>query len=574
LLAAAAIVLVSRGRMESARGAATARLTQLTSAEGIEESPAFSPDGRDLAYAGERGGRRKIFVKPLSVGDERQMTSGDFDDIQPAWSHDGKSVLFVRSKEPGTKLEPGDVFGWYTGGDVWQVDVASGKETRLVENAFNPAVSPDGTRIAVDASWAGPRRIWTVDARGLNPQQITSDVSEAVAHMRPRWSPDGKRIVFQNQESTNFDVRVADLGTKEIAWVTNDPSRDIQPSWSPSGRVIFFSTDRGGGLNLWRIPVSPEGKPIGAPQQLTTGAGQDVDSSVSGDGKRLAFSILKINSDLWRLPVSPETGRPTGAPEEVVATTREDSRGAWSPDGRQIAFNSDRAGEMNVWVVPVEGGAARQLTKGPGGDFQPNWSPDGSTIAFFSSRSGNADIWSIDVRSSVLRQLTRNPSIQINPFFSPDGASIAYHSDESGRFEVWVMRSDGSEARRLTSVGAGGHFLRWTSDGKSVLFRCPCSGQPRTMRVSLDGGEPQATAPVTGGSHISFSPDGSKILDVLAHKTIWVSPLSSGAPEKVFEFPDPDVRIDYPVWSPDGRWVVFDRFRPQGGDVWMMEGFE
>jgi hypothetical protein len=46
-----------------------------------------------------------------------------------------------------------------------------------------------------------------------------------------------------------------------------------------------------------------------------------------------------------------------------------------------------------------------------------------------------------------------------------------------------------------------------------------------------------------------------------------LSSLGSGAPEKVFEFPDPDLRIDYPVWSPDGRWVLFDRFRPQGGDI-------
>ena len=45
-------------------------------------------------------------------------------------------------------------------------------------------------------------------------------------------------------------------------------------------------------------------------------------------------------------------------------------------------------------------------------------------------------------------------------------------------------------------------------------------------------------------------------------------------PEKVFEFEDPDVRIDYPVWSPDGKWVLFDRFRPQGGDIWIMENIE
>jgi Tol biopolymer transport system component len=574
LAAAAAIVFVTRRRGEAPQATAMPRLTQLTTAEGIEESPAFSPDGRALAYAAESGGRRKIFLRSLSSGESRRLTSGDFDDVQPAWSQDGKSVLFVRSREPRAKLEPGDVFGWYTGGDVWQIDVASGRELRLVENAFNPSVSPDGSRIAVDASWAGPRRIWTVDTRGLNAQQMTTDVSEAVAHYRPRWSPDGRKIVFQNQESTKFDVRMADVRTKEIEWVTNDVPRDIHPAWSSDGRFIYFSSDRGGGLNLWRIPVSAEGKTSGKAQQVTTGAGQDVDTAVSRDGKRLAFTILKINADLWRVPVSPETGKPDDEPREVVATTREDSRGAWSSDGRQIAFNSDRAGDMNIWIAPVEGVAARQLTRGPGGDFQPNWSPDGSRIAFFSSRSGNADIWTVDVASGKLAQLTRAPSIEINPFFSPNGTSIAYQSDETGRSEVWMMRADGSGPRRLTGVGAGGHFLRWSADGTSVFFRCLCGGQPRVMSVPVDGGEPKPTAQVAGGSHISFSPDASKILDVVAHKALWISPLTSGSPSRVFEFPDPDVRIDYPVWSPTGGWVLFDRFRPQGGDIWSLEEVE
>jgi hypothetical protein len=60
-------------------------------------------------------------------------------------------------------------------------------------------------------------------------------------------------------------------------------------------------------------------------------------------------------------------------------------------------------------------------------------------------------------------------------------------------------------------------------------------------------------------------------MDVLGHRTLWCSPLRDGEPRKVFEFDDPESRIDYPVWSPDGRWVLFDRFVPQGGDVWSVE---
>jgi Tol biopolymer transport system component len=94
------------------------------------------------------------------------------------------------------------------------------------------------------------------------------------------------------------------------------------------------------------------------------------------------------------------------------------------------------------------------------------------------------------------------------------------------------------------------------------------------MKVSVDGGDPQPFAEMMGGSHISFSPDGSRIMDVVRNRVLWVSPVSGGKPEKVHEFSDPDVRIDYPVWSPDGKWVLFDRFRPQGVDIWTMSGVE
>ena len=136
------------------------------------------------------------------------------------------------------------------------------------------------------------------------------------------------------------------------------------------------------------------------------------------------------------------------------------------------------------------------------------------------------------------------------------------------------MKADGTSPRQLTRVGVTGHFLRWTPDGQSVLFRCPCGGTPQTLRVPLSGEEPQPVGEVAGGAHMSLSPDGSRVMDVVAHKVLWVSTLIGGKPEKVFEFADSDARIDYPVWSPDGRWVLFDRFRPQGGDVWVMEGLD
>ncbi len=574
-LAALAYVLFDRSRgterdrAGSGAGSATRQLAQWTFDATLEEWPAWSPDGMRIVYTAERDGFKKLVVKTIAGGAESQTTSGPNDDIQPAWSPDGARIAFVRSSQPGGKLEPADVLsGEYMGGDIWTIELASGEERKIVENAYDPSFSPDGARIAFDASWAGPRRIWVSDANGRNPQQVTTDQSEAVVHTQPQWSPDGTKLVFQSAEKTRFDARVVDLASKVTVSVTDDEFQDLSPVWSPDGAWVYFSSHRGGGLNVWRVPVSRSGEPTGKPEQLTTGAGQDVQPAPSPDGRRLIFSVLQQNANLWRLPLDPTTGAATGEPESLVSTTREDSRGAWSPDGASIAFNSDRAGSMNLWVRSLVDGAERRLTSGAGGDYQPIWSPDGRALVFFSSRGGNADIWTVEVASGKLTRLTDDPALDVNPFWSADGLGIAFQSDREGRLEIWAMHADGSEQRRLADVGATGHFLRFSPDSAWVYFR---SGDRQLYRVPAAGGAPEKLGAL-GGAHISFSPDFSRVIDVTGHKAVWVYPLDGRPPLAVFEFDDPDVRIDYPVWSPDGHWLLFDRVAPQGGDVWALDG--
>src|SRR5207237_1191113 len=300
-------------------------------------------------------------------------------------------------------------------------------------------------RTAVHASLAGPRRILVVDAGGHNPQQVTTDSSEQVAHVAPSWSPDGSKIVFQNIERTKFDVRVVNLETKQINSITNDYPADVRPAWSPLGKYVYFSSDRSGSTNLWRAAITADG------------------------------------------------------PLEC----------------------------------PLQDGSTRRLTSGRGGDFQPNWSPDGRAIAFFSSRSGSPSIWKLEVESGKLTRLTSNRAINANPFFSPDGGRIAFQSDQSGRTEVWTMNADGSGARQLTNVGVGGHFLRWTDAGDAIVFRCACGGKAATMIIPAAGGEPRQLVDQKGGSHISFSRDRSRIMDLVGHKVLWVSPIGGAAPAEV-----------------------------------------
>jgi Tol biopolymer transport system component len=548
------------------------KLSQLTFGEGMEEWPAWSPDGTRLAYIAEDDGYRQVHLRNVATGEDKRLTRSMRDEIQPAWSPDGTRLAFVRAEADGGRLEPNDLNGWYQErAEVWTVEVASGRETKVVDDAFGPAYSPDGNSLAFDASWAGPRRLWITDVSGRNPRQVTSDSSEAVAHVGPRWSKDGGRLVFLRIEKTKSDIAIADAGTHAVVRVTDDNLLDLDPAWAPDGRYVYFSSSRGGGLNLWRVAVDANGAPSRPPAQLTTGAGDDVQGAVAPDGKRLAFAVRGFDADLWRLPLAAGTGAATGDAVPVVVTTRSESRGAWSPDGRTIAYNSDRLGEMNLWLHTADGAPDRRITTGAGGDYQPNWSPDASSIAFFSARRGNIDIWTVALPGGELRQLTTDPAMDLNPFYSPDGRTIAFMSDRSGRLEVWLMHGDGGGQRQLTSVGTGGHFVRWTADGTALVFRAESGTQVQIYRVDVADGSLTRLPDIASGAHMSFSPSQSVILDVQSHRSIWTYPVNGEAPRHVFQFEDPDVRIDYPVWSPDGRAVLFDRAAPRGGDLWLLE---
>jgi Tol biopolymer transport system component len=131
-----------------------------------------------------------------------------------------------------------------------------------------------------------------------------------------------------------------------------------------------------------------------------------------------------------------------------------------------------------------------------------------------------------------------------------------------------MMNADGSDQRQLSKVGSIGHFEIWGADGGSVFFH-PSTGATAAARLTVADGSLEPLN-VKGGSHMSFGPGQTMIADVVGHRQIWVSPLAS-EPYTVFAFEDPDIRIDYPVWSPDGRWLLFDRVKPEGGDVWLLE---
>jgi TolB protein len=191
--------------------------------------PAWSPNGRSLAFASKRDGRFHVYVMPSEGGDARRLTSGREDDTRPTWSPDGKRIAFARD------------------GELYAVAVAGGTPQRLTRepggDAADPAWSPDGRLIAYDYRAPGfsTREVWVVDADGGNPRRVTNLRHESG---RPSWGPDGKRIAFQsNARGAHFEIYTIGLDGKGLSIQTTSDTDTIDPDWSPRGGRIAFSRD-------------------------------------------------------------------------------------------------------------------------------------------------------------------------------------------------------------------------------------------------------------------------------------------------------------------------------------------
>ena len=151
------------------------------------------------------------------------------------------------------------------------------------------------------------------------------------------------------------------------------------------------------------------GKPDGVAQRITTAVGIS-HIAFTADGKRLAYSQGRSVANVWRVPIKSDQDKPAAWTEAQQMTFDQ----AFiefvdvSPDGRQLVFSSDRAGNHDIWVMPVDNpGQLRQLTFNVEPDWDPDWSPDGNTIAFYSFRTGDREIWTMPAAGDAATQLTR-----------------------------------------------------------------------------------------------------------------------------------------------------------------------
>lgn len=183
-----------------------------------------------------------------------------------------------------------------------------------------------------------------------------------------------------------------------------------------------------------------------------------------------SYLIFNSNGLLYR--ISPTGGQPQRIP--TGAANRNNNDHGISPDGKNLAishFSDEHEGKSIIYVVPIEGGEPRQITR-QGHSFWHSWSPDGSTLAFVAGRPWHErfKIYTIKVKGGGEKQITFTPGLDDGPDFSPCGRYIYYNSYQSGMMQIWRMDVDGNNPIQLVTSPHSDWFPHPSPDGKYLVF--------------------------------------------------------------------------------------------------------
>jgi tricorn protease len=452
---------------------------RLTSHEGFEMFPRFSPDGKHLAFTGQYDGNTEIYVIPAVGGEPKRLTytatlgRDDVSDrmgpnnIVMGWTPDGKHVIF-----------------------------------RSRMHSFNDFIG------------------------SLYKVPLTGGMAEALPLPRGgfcSYSPDGKKLAY-NRVFREFrtwkryrggmadDIWIHDFTTKKTVNLTKNPAQDIMPMWH--GDKIYFLSDRGRGkrMNLWVVPAAG-----GNARQLTKFTKYDIKFPSLGD-KAIVFEyagwiyrfdleseksarvpiriledrvgargkLLNVAGNVTSYEISPDGGRALfgargdvftvparrGATRNLTNTPGVHERNSkWSPDGKSIAFISDASGEDEIHVVTPDGrGKPVQLTsKADTYKFEIAWSPDSRKILWSDKK---LRLRFVDVATKEVTDVAKAKVWEIrDAVWSPDSGWIAYSQTErNGQSQVYLYSLAKGKNYRVTEGRYSSEAPAFSGDGKYLFF--------------------------------------------------------------------------------------------------------
>ncbi len=476
---------------------------RLTSDPGVESSPAFSPDGRTIAFSGQYDAASpgygveaaNVYTIPVTGGEPTRLTWHPGWDFVRGWTPDGEAVLFSSWRETAIGNDT----------PLFTVPAVGGFPSRLpVPSGRQASWSPDGSRIAYMPLWdetaqwkhyRGGRhsRIWIQGLKDLAVEQIPQPAG-SFNDIGPRWM--GDSIYFRSDRNGDSNLFAYDTKTRAVRQLTSFADFPVLNLDAGGGNLVFeqagwlhrFDPATGRSQRL-RIGVAAE-----LPETRTRyarGAKQVRSAHISPSGARAVFGF---RGEIVTVPAA------KGDARDLTNTPGAHERfPVWSPDGKSIAFFSDQGGEYALHVRPADGkGKARVYHLAGTGFYEaPAWSPDSTKIAYVDN---SWTLYWLDLASGAVKKVASEPILSgaqrrsLRAAWSPDSQWIAYALGNLSAYRtIYLYSLAKDESRAVTDGMSDATEPAFDASGKYLYFLASTDAGPANHKFNLSSYRLRAT---------------------------------------------------------------------------------
>lgn len=464
---------------------------RLTSNEGYELSPHFSPDGKQIAFTAQYDGNFDVYVIPSQGGEPKRLTWHPSGDFVQGWTPEGE-VLF----RSGRESRPTQTNKFY------KVPVSGGFPSAIaIPRAAFGEISPDGKHIAYvpitfwDPEWRNYRGgqampIWIVDMETKALVRTPQPTRER--HLDPVWF--NNRVYYLSERDYASNIWSFDPLTKAEKQLTFHKKFDVKSLDAGPNHIVY---EQGGYLHL----LNPN---TGDSQQLNITINADMNFSrprwevvkaanltnprLSPTGKR---AIFEHRGEIFSVP------KEHGSWKNLTKTPGTADRApVWSPKGDKVAWFSDGSGEYQLVVADQDGGIQKKYPL-PSNTFcfRPAWSPDGAFIAYSDT---DYNIWVINLGSGAVEKVATDryahPNRTLNPVWSPDSKWIAYPKQLESHFKaIFAYNLSSKKTVQLTDGMADAISPVWDEKGKYLYFLASTNYGLQSGWLDMSSYDPQVT---------------------------------------------------------------------------------
>ena len=459
---------------------------RVTSTQGAEIDPYFSPDGSQIAYTSTVAGNTDVYVVPTAGGDPKRLTYHPGLDRARGWTSDGRRVIFasVRDSAPAQSYFR-----------LWTVGVDGGLPEPLpMPRAFSAAYSSDGRQIAYDEitlafipDWY-ETSMWRHYRGGrTHPIQVMNLADYSVEKLPwtnsndslPMWI--GNTIYFLSDRNFTTNLFAYRVDTKQVTQLTRHDDFDIMTASASPDAVVY---EQGGYIYLvdaktgkaQRLDIQVTGDLPWAREQFKKVASMIRNSALSPTGVRAAF---EARGEIFTVPA--EKGDYRNLTQSPGAHDRSP---AWSPDGSQLVWLSDASGEYQLMLGDPLGVTTPKTIALPSTAFfsAPNWSPDGTQILL---QDNHRNLWSIEVPSGKATKIDTDnypdPGRSFDATWSPDSKWIAYSKNLPSHLRaIFIYSVAEKKSNQITDGLADSISPAFDAGGKYLYFMASTNYGPST----------------------------------------------------------------------------------------------